>query len=246
MKKSAPSTCSQELAALHWDCTAQGRSKLNALSKMTPSVSEFCDTTGLTHASMTMSAPSTLEPLEESTSLPVGSHARTFHLPVTAKDLRVTDQDCGASSTELLANYDPDTSSWRTSQRCFIEGWARFSQTWPRSGMMRNGTAYRLPTLAEAISATGCSSFPTPTARDYKGSRSLASQQKTGRGAANSLPDYLRVNGNWQYPPVAVVESMMGFPDGWTSCEVLETAFMCRSSPQSDKQSLKDGSDDLS
>lgn len=239
MKKSAPSTCSQESAALHWDCTGLGRSKLNALSKTTPSVSEFCDTTGLIQESMTMSAPLTLEPLEKSTLLPGDFHARTSVLLEVEKDLRETDQDCGESSTELLASYDPDSLSWRTSQRCFIEGWARFSETWPRSGTMQSGTAYRLPTLAEPISATGCSSFPTPTARDYKGSRSLASQQETGRGASNSLPDYLRINGNWQYPPVRAVEYMMGFPDGWTSCEVLETASMCRSSPQSDKQSSK-------
>ena len=42
-----------------------------------------------------------------------------------------------------------------------------FSGRWPRSGMTRNGTAYKLPTLARRISGTGSSfwgTWPTPAA----------------------------------------------------------------------------------
>ena len=46
----------------------------------------------------------------------------------------------GASTPELLARYDRDTSSWRTSQHCFIEGLETFSETWPRSGIVVAGT----------------------------------------------------------------------------------------------------------
>jgi hypothetical protein len=70
----------------------------------------------------------------------------------------------GPSSPGSFATYDPDTSSWRTSQRCFGGGWAAFSGTWPRSGMMRNGRASLLPVLAPRISATAYSYWPTPCA----------------------------------------------------------------------------------
>lgn len=80
--------------------------------------------------------------------------------------------DCGPSSPGSLARYDPDTSSWRTSQRCFLEGWQRFSETWPRSGMMRSGIAYPLRPLAPRTYGTGFGSspthsVPTPTTQDH-------------------------------------------------------------------------------
>ena len=43
---------------------------------------------------------------------------------------------------------------------------ASFSETWPRAGMTRNGTAYRLRPSAPLTAATGSGSWPTPTAAD--------------------------------------------------------------------------------
>ena len=76
--------------------------------------------------------------------------------------------DYGASTPELLGKFDPATSSWKTWQLCFIEGLETFSETWPRSGTMRNGTAYLLPPLAPLTGGTGSGSWPTPTTRDHK------------------------------------------------------------------------------
>ena len=47
-----------------------------------------------------------------------------------------------------------------------------FSGTWPRSGMMQNGTAYRLPVLVPLTAGTGYGSspthsIPTPTTQDH-------------------------------------------------------------------------------
>jgi len=63
-------------------------------------------------------------------------------------------------------NYDPATSSCRTSQLCLVEGWSVFSETWPRSGMMRNGTAYRLPPLVRLTDETEHGLWQTPVADD--------------------------------------------------------------------------------
>src|SRR5688572_19824313 len=49
---------------------------------------------------------------------------------------------CGASTPGSFAIFDPDTLSWRTSQRCLLGGWIEFSETWPRSGSMRNGRCF--------------------------------------------------------------------------------------------------------
>ena len=59
-----------------------------------------------------------------------------------------------------------------------------FSETWPRSGMMRSGTAYQLPPLVPLTDATGSGSWPTPDAERQRdrwrtsttGSRRTASQ----------------------------------------------------------------------
>lgn len=94
------------------------------------------------------------------------SHVRTFPTPEKARGLPVNGRDYGASTPVLLARLDPATSSWKTSQLCFVEGLATYSQTWPRSGLMRSGTAYQLPPLAPLTDATGLGLLPTPVKYD--------------------------------------------------------------------------------
>ena len=76
----------------------------------------------------------------------------------------------GRSLPASLASYDPDTRLWRTSQACLwpTEGQRldKFSATWPRSGMMLNGTVYPQLRLVPRTSVTGCSSWPTPQASE--------------------------------------------------------------------------------
>jgi hypothetical protein len=76
----------------------------------------------------------------------------------------------GPSSSEPFANYDPATSSWRTSQGSWLdeEAWGLSSEDWPRSGMTRSGTAFRQVPSAPLTGATASGSWPTPTARDWK------------------------------------------------------------------------------
>lgn len=75
-----------------------------------------------------------------------------------------TSAGSGLPSPKSFATYDPDTHSWRTS-RVFLDGEPEtFLETWPRSGMTRSGTAFRLPPLAPRTSVTDGSVLPTPTA----------------------------------------------------------------------------------
>ena len=173
------------------------------------------------------------------TSSPVGSPAKTFRVPVSGPELMATVAVSGVSLPVLLASYDRATSSWRTSQRCLVEGWAKYSETWPRSGMTRSGIAYQLPTLAQSTTETGSGLLPTLCARDYrwgaKPERTAKMRESSQRGL--HLPSELRLRG-WN---VAVLpggaETFMGYPEGWTELERSEMPSIQRSRKPSGGQS---------
>jgi len=100
------------------------------------------------------------------TSLQADSHVRTSQSQENRLELLAKDQAYGQNSPELLAKYNPNTQSWKTSQLSFLEtaedGLEEFLETWPRSGMTVNGTAYQLPRLAPTITEIGSGLLPTP------------------------------------------------------------------------------------
>jgi hypothetical protein len=95
-----------------------------------------------------------------------GSHARISPSQARVQALKASAAAYGQSTPELLASYDRATSSWRTSQHCWVEGLTVFSETWPRSGTMQSGIAYRLPALVRLTDETGSGLWPTPCADD--------------------------------------------------------------------------------
>lgn len=119
---------------------------------------------------------------------PEGSHARTSASRGAAKGSRASDRACSSKPSASFAFWNPDTSSWRTCQRSLFGGWMPFSGRWPRSGMTRSGTAYKLPTLARRISATGSSFWGTPTAHERTHSpRQVAGGVQLANQAADSV-----------------------------------------------------------
>lgn len=175
-----------------------------------------------------------------------GSRVRISASRVLARELRASAAAYGESTPVSLASYNQSTSSWRTSQRCLVGGWSEFSETWPRSGTMRNGIAYQLPPLAPLTDATGFGLWQTPVADDAiertvgkwnsRGEPKLSAQVKLWptplandaekRGAARvgaGLPLAVEQSlANGMLSPLWV-EWLMGFPIGWTDCEPLET-----------------------
>ena len=96
--------------------------------------------------------------------------ARTSPTQASRQGWRENAAASGRKSPVWLANYDRASSSWRTSQLSLLEDSGEFSGTWPRSGTMRNGTAYQLPPLVPLTYGTGFGSSPThsiPTAQDH-------------------------------------------------------------------------------
>lgn len=71
-----------------------------------------------------------------------------------------TTETCSPNSSELFAQFDRKTSSWRTSQISLLTNTSEpFSENWPRSGMTVDGIAYRRPTVARRINATAFGSL---------------------------------------------------------------------------------------
>ncbi len=121
-----------------------------------------------------MSTQSSFLPMElPLMSLQEASLVKTSAQQESKLALKPNDPVYGPNSAELLAMLDPNTQSWRTSQTCLValanneaDGLGVFSETWPRSGMMRNGIAYRLPPLVPLTGEIGLGLLPTPRAND--------------------------------------------------------------------------------
>src|SRR5690606_22582530 len=116
----------------------------------------------------------------------------------------------------------------RTSQSCLIEGLATFSDRWPRSGTMRNGTAYRLPTLAPDSFGTEFGLWPTPNATAFKGGR-LSPRHGVKRPERNNWQDWCSLVLGQRYPVPETAEQVMGFPTGHTEIEPSATPSSRRS-----------------
>ena len=125
----------------------------------------------------------------------------------------------GLSSRDSFAQHDPHTSSWKTSRVSLLDGgWESYLETWPPSGMTRNGQAYRLPPLVPRTSVGESLLWPTPTARDWRSDKGKQTDQELYGTRGRPLP---RVAGGMLNP--TWVEWLMGFPAGWTELEPSET-----------------------
>ena len=94
--------------------------------------------------------------------------AKTSALPEKGRALPVSGLVFGMSSLRSFAKYNPDTSSWKTSEPSLLEESTPFSGKWPASGMTRNGIAYRLVLLVPLTAGKESGSLPfgTPTASE--------------------------------------------------------------------------------
>lgn len=149
------------------------------------------------------------------TLLPEDSHARTSRLPATGQELPAQDRVYGQSSRDLLANYDLDSQLWKTSQRCFLEGWAEFLETYPKSGMTRNGMLYQQHPLARTTSEIERTFLPTPGLNEFKGSgRNRYKNSPHFRGA--KMAEGLRTcQSDPIYTNPDFIAAQMGYPRKW-------------------------------
>ncbi len=211
-----------------------------------------CESTGPMSQSLRTCESSQQQMFPESMSSAEGFLARTSASQERAPALKANGLDYGDSMPGLLARYDRDTSSWRTSQLCLDGDYQEFSETWPRSGMTRNGKAYLRPPLVPHISGTGFGYLPTPdkslgTLRggDMASADATTCLRKETHGTRKSgakigsslrwsqefIREWLRTGG---YLNPVWLERLMGFPDDWSMLETeLSETPSCQSSRKS-------------
>ena len=148
------------------------------------------------------------------------SPVRTYPTLEKEKESQEPARVFGENMRESFASYDLDTSSWRTSALSLFGGSTLFSETWPRSGMMRNGTCCRLQPLAPHTGENGSGLWPTPRASEWKGTGPLGSKShkhRLDRGYLDATVQERgqrtgKLNPTW-------IEWLMGYPLGWTDLE---------------------------
>jgi hypothetical protein len=98
----------------------------------------------------------------------------------------------GRTRSGSFARWDRGLRCWRTSQGClFTNTLERFSGTWPRRGLMRNGVCWERTMLAPRTGGSGCGSWPTPMRADARGSAGVGK---------NELPNAVKA---WPTPNTA-------------------------------------------
>jgi hypothetical protein len=155
---------------------------------------------------------------DQLTWLPAASHVRTCLTLDDVPGLQASAADYGLTSPVSFANFDLASSSWRTCQACLLEGWARFSEIWPRAGMMRSGIAYRLRPLARRTYERESGFLPTPVASETK--------RTTPYSQGGQSLSYV-LGGR---PSQALLEWMMGLPVGWLTPPALVLSRKSRNS----------------
>jgi hypothetical protein len=112
---------------------------------------------------------------------------------------KTTPATCGLGYEKPLANYDPNTQSWKMFGDTYLWGESPLLENLPPSGMTQNGVLFPQPQWERITGATASSSWPTPTTQDHIVRKST--QQKPGSMHAVGLGDAVRM---WPTPRAAL------------------------------------------
>jgi len=152
-----------------------------------------------------------------------GFHAKTCQQREQEQDLTGQDRDFGEKWRGWLARYDQDSCLWRTAQCSLITDLDECLETYPTSGLMRDGLLWEQMRLAHNTTATEYGLLPTPTARDFNGHTIT---KKKPKGFNKVLPNVFKLEFQLQgqcYPHPTFSEGLMLWPVGWTDLKPLET-----------------------
>jgi len=127
------------------------------------------------------------------------------------------------------ALFSLESFSPRTWRRCLgtLKHFESSSATFPTSGSMSSGMLYQRAPWVPHTHDDGCSLWPTPVARDFKG--------YTHRNRESICNVLREMYGGTGRPNPRWIEWLMGFPVGW--CEMTSTDSGMPSSPPSPSES---------
>lgn len=232
---------SQELAASRLDSSELGCEVQHSAKRIR--IAGGCShDIGQEHRSMMTCEPS-LHPASKQMAFPsmqslADSPAKTSAMQDSERDWQARGPVFSTNTPGSLASWDQISRSWKTSQRCLIEGWETFSERFPTSGMMHYGTLLPHVPWDTHTCDDECSLWPTPTASMDGRGFGIPLHDRTGR---YKLETVSRVHAlvkehGWRIHP-NFTEALMGFPTGWSEIEPSETPLRQRSRKRSGVQS---------
>lgn len=153
----------------------------------------------------TMPAPSMADPGVASWMSSLQASRASHSAPLARISARPTRAMGGPGRPGFLGRYDPASRSWRTSQISLLTNTSdEFSGIWPRSGMVSNGTVFRLRPSAPLTRETDSGFWLTPKASDTgKGEGQetfLARVRDRSDRCAHSLAAQVRDPKTWPTP----------------------------------------------
>lgn len=154
------------------------------------------------------------------TGLLLASPAKMSVLPTrTEPPLKVNEADSSGRQLIPFAWWEQNTSCWKTWQGSFLEGWESFLDSWPPSGVTRNGIAYARQPLAHPTIVPESSFLPTLGAQEGRGSsRQRFKGSKSFRGA--KMSEGLRTcHSDQTYTHPNFAEAVFGLPKDYTALE---------------------------
>lgn len=160
----------------------------------------------------------------QSTLSPEDSPARISALQEMERAWKEADQAYFSKSFASLANFDPDSFSWKTSQLSLFGGLTEFSWSSLRWGTIVDGRLYQPQKWEPRTLESDGSSWPTLTARDFRGSMSdhkLA--ERMDRTAGPNLQEFVQAHFGVKWITAALCEALMGYPSGHTELSALAT-----------------------
>ena len=133
--------------------------------------------------------------------------------------------ECGRKWPAWFAKLDQSGSLWKIPQCSLFEDLEQSLETWPKSGLMRRGMCFPLPTLERRTCANESGLWPTPVKSDgvarrpsknWEGNSDLPSVvwRRSG-GQENPEKPPAKLNADW-------VAWLMGWPLGWTKLKQQE------------------------
>jgi hypothetical protein len=145
---------------------------------------------------METSKQSTGETLFDLTSYVADTPASLSAQQANAKEQTTLDTS-GLGYDKPLANYDPDTQSWKMYEATYLWGDCPLLENLPKSGMTQNGALFPQPAWEPITGETASLSWPTPTTQDHIERKST--QQTPGSMHSVGLGDAVRM---WPTPTV--------------------------------------------
>jgi hypothetical protein len=149
-------------------------------------------------------------------------HAQTFQSQAEAQDLTEKVPQCGITWRGWLAKFDHDSYLWKTAQCSFIEESGECLETFPVSGMTRDGLLWAHTTLGRRTKGTERGLWRTPDTGGG-GTSGLLKQGQNHR--KNGQPIQIRlvdqVNNPRLWPtPVSRMHKDRGYPSEYGRNEI--------------------------